>query len=388
VDAVEIDPAILKIGKRHPDRPYSDPRVKVVNADARSFLNNCQSSYDLIVFGTLDSMTRLSALSNVRLDNFVYTLESMQAARRCLRPDGSMILYFSVGKSYIEDHFAGILTKSFGQVPVVARGKFGLFTRIYMLGPAFAHLKKQSAAEDKQFMEKQLPGIEVPTDDWPYLYLRSRSINGFYLTLMLVFSLIAAAGILAASAEMRASIKKFKAMDLEMFFFGLAFLLLETKFVTSMNLAWGATWITSAVVFGSILFMVLVATLLTKTKPMPWWFAVVGLFVCLLASILVPTSVLLGFDSGARLLISVVMVGAPIFFASVCFALRFRERQRPDIAFGWNLLGAVAGGLLEFLSMLVGLKALSWIAIAAYLGVVILYSFRVKKRSTAPQPEA
>ena len=39
VDAVEIDPVIIRLGReRHPDHPYSDPRVTVINDDARHFL--------------------------------------------------------------------------------------------------------------------------------------------------------------------------------------------------------------------------------------------------------------------------------------------------------------------------------------------------------------
>src|SRR5204862_2160668 len=39
VDAVEIDPIILRLGaERHPDHPYADPRVRLVNDDARHFL--------------------------------------------------------------------------------------------------------------------------------------------------------------------------------------------------------------------------------------------------------------------------------------------------------------------------------------------------------------
>src|SRR3954470_15468310 len=39
VDAVEIDPTILRLGKRlHPDHPFDDPRVTVINDDARHFL--------------------------------------------------------------------------------------------------------------------------------------------------------------------------------------------------------------------------------------------------------------------------------------------------------------------------------------------------------------
>ena len=39
VDAVEIDPTIIRLGRElHPDRPYHDPRVTVINDDARHFL--------------------------------------------------------------------------------------------------------------------------------------------------------------------------------------------------------------------------------------------------------------------------------------------------------------------------------------------------------------
>ena len=40
VDAVEIDPAIVKLGEAmHPEKPYSDPRVRVWVDDARSYFN-------------------------------------------------------------------------------------------------------------------------------------------------------------------------------------------------------------------------------------------------------------------------------------------------------------------------------------------------------------
>jgi SAM-dependent methyltransferase len=105
VDAVEIDPRILDIGRRmHPDSPYADPRVRTFTTDARAFLNDTNETYDLIVFGTLDSMTRLSALSNVRLDNFVYTVECFRAARWHLSPDGGVVMYFLVAAPFIETH--------------------------------------------------------------------------------------------------------------------------------------------------------------------------------------------------------------------------------------------------------------------------------------------
>jgi len=192
--------------------------------------------------------------------------------------------------------------------------------------------------------------------------------------------LIALVGILLSSREMREGLLKRGEVDWEMFLFGVAFLLIETKFVTTMNLVWGSTWLTSAVVFGSILAMILIGTVLMELRPIPWAWAATGLVVTLFATYLVPTEALVGRSTAVRLMLSVRMVGGPIFFASVCFARRFQERPAADIAFGWNLLGAVARGLLEFFSMPLGLKALTLIAILAYLS-----AFLVRSRTADPQ---
>jgi hypothetical protein len=65
--------------------------------------------------------------------------------------------------------------------------------------------------------------------------------------------------------------------------------------------------------------------------------------------------------------VSLLLVGAPIFFGSICFSRAFAARSSPDRAFGWNILGAVAGGILEIASMAIGLRALLLVGLAAYL---------------------
>jgi len=88
----------------------------------------------------------------------------------------------------------------------------------------------------------------------------------------------------------------------------------------------------------------------------------------LLVSYALPLRMLLSTSPTVRLALSLLFVGAPILFASSCFAARFRTRPAADLAFGWNLLGAVLGGLTEFFSMAIGLKALVLVALTAYLG--------------------
>ncbi len=380
VHAVEIDPIILQMGRDHPNRPYDSDRVTVFNQDGRAFLRDTEYRYDLIVFGTLDSMTRLSALSSVRLDNFVYTREAIEAAASRLTPEGGLVLYFMIGDSYIGDHLTGILASTFDALPAVHFTNYALFNTIFASGPAFAHLSQPTPEAVDEYYNVTLPSLDLPTDDWPFLYLPKRGVGGFYLSLMATFLAIAVVGILVSSRELREGLLKRGEVDWEMFLFGLAFLLIETKFVTTMNLVWGATWLTSAVVFGAILAMILIGTVLMELRPLPWAWAAAGLVLALFATYLVPTEALAGRSTAVRLLLSVLMVGGPIFFASVCFALRFRVRPAADIAFGWNLLGAVAGGLLEFFSMSLGLKALTLIAIVAYLS-----AFLIRSRMSGPQ---
>lgn len=388
VDAVEIDPVILALGDRHPDRPYTSPRVRVFNTDARAFLNESTEKYDLIVFGTLDSMTRLSALSNVRLDNFVYTQECIEAAKAHLSPRGGIVMYFAVGATYINQRLAGLLTHAFNLPPFIVGQHYYLFNRIFVDGPAFDHLNPDLRRSLAPAVARLGSAIDLPTDDWPYLYLQRRGISRFYLVLIGAFTLITIASLALVSREMRRSLAT-GSIDGEMFLFGLAFLLLETKSVTTMSLLWGATWLTSAVVFGAILAMVLAATILTQLRPLPWALCMGGLVVSLVAAYFVPAHALLRMNEFVRLLLSIAFVGTPIFFAAACFALLFRDRPEANTAFGWNLLGAVAGGLIEFASMITGIRALYLLVLVAYLGVVLLrLHAREKLRLNAPAAPA
>jgi NADH:ubiquinone oxidoreductase subunit 2 (subunit N) len=125
-------------------------------------------------------------------------------------------------------------------------------------------------------------------------------------------------------------------------------------------------------VFGSILATILIGTLLTDRRRISWKPAGVGLVLSLLAVYVFPISDLARSDALLRLVLSLIYVGVPVFFAALCFADRFRVRKAADLAFGWNLLGAVCGGLLEFFSMALGFRALTLVAIGAYMLAFLL----------------
>ena len=94
VDAVEIDPVINELGRRHhPNRPYSDPRVSIHLDDGRSFLRKTPSRYDLISYALVDSLALHSSYSSVRLESFLFTEQALRDVKAKLKPGGVFAMY-------------------------------------------------------------------------------------------------------------------------------------------------------------------------------------------------------------------------------------------------------------------------------------------------------
>ncbi|HEY1188392.1 MAG TPA: hypothetical protein VGE74_12140 [Gemmata sp.] len=122
IDAVEIDPVIQSLGARHhPDAPFQDPRVKVHINDGRNFLRDAKpETYDLVVFALIDSLVLQSGYSNLRLESYLFTLESFQDVRRVLKPTGVYTVYNFFRQPWIAARIREQLRTAFGGVdPVV-----------------------------------------------------------------------------------------------------------------------------------------------------------------------------------------------------------------------------------------------------------------------------
>src|SRR4029079_9284833 len=123
----------------------------------------------------------------------------------------------------------------------------------------------------------------------------------------------------------------------DLFFMGVAFLLLETKSVVQFALLFGTTWLVSALVFAGVLTSVLVAILISKrvTFKHPE-----RLYAFLLLSLGVawalPASWLLSMAVRPTLAGAVVVAFTPIFLANLVFTQRFKATSHSTIAFGAN----------------------------------------------------
>jgi hypothetical protein len=59
----------------------------------------------------------------------------------------------------------------------------------------------------------------------------------------------------------------------------------------------------------------------------------------------------------------------PVFLANLVFARRSRDVASSNVAFGANLLGAMVGGVLEYVSLITGYRALLILVGALWCGI-------------------
>lgn len=366
VDVVEIDPVIFDLGyDHHPDLPYRDTRVRRFTNDARSHLNMSNDEYDLIVFGTLDAHRLFARMSSIRLDSFVYTRESLESARKLLAEDGLLVITFVAHRDWIKKRFYRTMSEVFGTEPAVYQWPNEWVTLVV------SHNGRHLAPLPDSHPERitlSSEGAIAAVDDWPYLYLKERSIPSDYRGLLIGLFVLASGLIFAASPRPRR-------LNVHFFALGAGFLLLETKSITEFALLYGATWVVNAVVFVAILGVILLANWFvfrTRIERLTGVYALLG--ASLLFNYFFDLQSLLSVSPYLELGLGSVLIATPIFFAAIIFATTFAGTGNIAVALGSNLLGAVAGGLLEYASLIFGLKALYLLAIAIY--AVSLWSLK------------
>lgn len=357
VDAVDIDPVILTIGKAlHPDRPYDSDRVTRILNDARAHFKRAEGNYDVIVYARLDSHTLLSGFTNVRLDHYVYTRESFEEAKRLLAPDGVLVMSFVSMEPWIRERLSETMKVVFGQEP--------LNLSPFSLVVGSQERIKAALARHPDLAARVFPlpspsGVKLTTDDWPYLYLKEPKVPSLHW-LMSVF-VVAMVGLLLRGSGLSPG-----KIDWHFFFLGAAFLLLEFQGVSRFALLFGTTWLVNTIVISAFLIMILAANWYVQRTEIrnlrPYY---VGLLASVML-VLLPQQIWLGQSVLVRGLIAGALQAAPVFFAGIIFATSFKRVADIPTAFASNLLGSVFGGLLESLSYVIGITSLGWLVMALY----------------------
>jgi len=381
VDAVEIDPRIHDLGvDLHPDKPYADPRVTAYITDGRAFLHNTDHRYDLVIFALPDSLTLVAGSNQLRLESYLFTQEAMENVRAVLKPGGAFSMYNFYREDWLVGRLANTASAAFGHQPCI--DTYANRSAVITVGLTSA----DQACPAPGSNETSVASVEGPApvhDDRPFLYLRTASIPATFLitiALILALSLLAVRWVGGPLRRM--------APYADLACLGAAFLLLETRAVTWSALLFGTTWVVNAIVFAGVLVVVLLAVEVTRrlpvkpTRPL----AFVLLAATLLVAWLVPTTWLLSLPLAARVVAAVAIAFGPIFASNIVFATRFNTTADPTSAFAANLLGAMVGGCMEYLALIVGYPALLGIAGLLYLAAFLLGPRLA--RSATPVPVA
>src|SRR5438270_9471479 len=413
IDAVEIDPVIARLGEQfHPEQPFSDPRVDVHIDDGRSFLRKSTDTYDLIIYALPDSLTLTSQFSSLRLESFLFTQESFTEARAHLTSDGAIVLYNYYREDWLLRKLAGMLESSFGQAPYAL--SYGGWGRAGVLvdGPRLQTLLSQRPELTRPFvvtraatplLDEDPNAILLPlvgsgilaqgnpagdtdltppspaTDEWPLMYLRAPALPWVYVAGLAMVGVIALGlifGIAPASAG--------RVFSGHMFFLGAAFMLLETRSLVTFALLFGSTWLVNSLVFFAILCSVLLAIFISARFPLRPSAPLYGLLVAaLVAAYLIPQDAFLSIDFlPLRYALASIVAFLPVFLANLVFAGSFKGTgPSADVAFASNLIGIMLGGMLEYVSLLIGYRHLLLIVIGFY----VLSAFLLRRRAPAAE---
>jgi SAM-dependent methyltransferase len=380
VDVVEIDPVIIAIGRTfHPERPYRDSRVRVINDDARHYMATTHERYDLVIFGFLDSTSHLSGMSNIRLDNYVYTVESFRQARSLLEPGGLLqVTYYAVA-DFVRLRIFLMIEEAFGEAPLITQlSLFPSADVIFFAGPAVSKtsqlslpglLQKTYGHEFSAVTRRAL----AATDDWPYLNVRTRSIGRDYLlglaSMVLISFLFIRGFVWSGTMPTRDT-----ASGWCFFLQGAGFMLLETNTITRMALILGSTWIVTSFAVILVLLAALVSNVVVQRSTFPSVPAGIAMLaIAALLNYVVDIHTYLALARWFRTPLAALQVYLPILASSLVFGRLFQRSDKSSYDFGMNILGAVFGGMIEYSSLIVGIRTVYLLALVLFLAVLLPY---------------
>jgi spermidine synthase len=102
IDYVELDPAIIEIGRKYLSKedlpPFNNKNINIYNVDARFFIKRCPKKYDVIIANFPDP-------SNAQINRF-FTLEFFQEISNVLNEGGVFSFRLSSSENYINNTLA------------------------------------------------------------------------------------------------------------------------------------------------------------------------------------------------------------------------------------------------------------------------------------------
>ena len=157
-------------------------------------------------------------------------------------------------------------------------------------------------------------------------------------------------------------------------------MLLETKSIVQFALLWGSTWSSASLAIASVLVMALASAIVASRRPaIPRGVIAVALLALIALNYAIPVGRITFESRIAESLFYGALVFSPVFCAGLLFSASFRESSSTAADFGANLLGAMVGGVGEYLSLVAGYQFLLILVAVCYLLALGASGLRPKK---------
>ena len=224
----------------------------------------------------------------------------------------------------------------------------------------------QSHAPAPARIHQRDPAIEPASDDWPFLYLRDRELPSHYSIALALILVVSTVVVLWTTRGQGGR------WSWQFFLLGAGFMLLESKSIIQFALLWGSTWVVASLAIASVLTMALIANfIVSATEIRRPWLVGCALVALLVANYLIPIG-RVGFESrGLESLFYAVLVFSPILCAGLLFGSAIKRSTSLARDYGTNLLGAMLGGVGEYLSLVTGFRVLLFLIAACYVGALL-----------------
>jgi hypothetical protein len=279
-----------------------------------------------------------------------------------------MVVKFYVLTPWIAGRLNNLLQTAFGETPLEVQSTMstlGTPGRFYIAGSQTrinqALADPSLAAYVHAHQDFPTAKASATTDDWPYFYQHEPGLPGSVILLSLVL-IVLCRSFMNQTGAIVSSIRW------HFFFLGAGFLLLEAQIISKMALLFGTTWLVNSIVIAGLMVLIVASNLIVQWTPkIPVVVGYVGMVFTIAAGYFVPLEQLFFRSFWFKAIAATAVLCLPVFFAGIVFIRSFALEGFRSEALGSNLLGALAGGLLESLSMWTGIRSLLIVAGLLYL---------------------